>query len=63
MVGFACRLSPGGKRAFFWAQNQAALALLQRWSWSTNQPPTRVGCKAKLVSPPPATHTADLDLA
>lgn len=47
------------EEGFFLAQNQAALALLQRWSWSTNQPPTRVGCKAKLVSPllPPTLLT------
>lgn len=38
------------EKGFFLAQNQAAAALLQRWSWSTDQPPTRVGCKAKLVA-------------
>lgn len=47
------------EKSFFLAQNQAALALLQRRSCSTNQPPTRVGCKAKLVSPllPPTLLT------
>lgn len=50
MVGSACRLSPGGKRAFFFWHKTRLMWLCR--SDGAGPPASHLGCRAKLVSPP-----------